>query len=227
MSFIDAIVYARLSDDATIYNLANSIQPQREVVNPEPPYLTYSISNTDTDTYLDYTVSSIQRHTIDIQIVALHKSDLTDLSQAVLNLMHGWRGGQVRWSRLLTQLDIPLEVGYGRQLQFLVIQDDEVISRLLEWTRGADEIVTLRNLTNSTTGQLVTNATVSATIYEEDETTVVTTFGLPYTSTPGKYQATVDDSITSTMSHPTYRLKVVAVQGSTTKPFWTTIRMQP
>lgn len=226
-SMVDRIVYSRLINDATIYNLVNEILPASIFQNAEPPVITYAITATDTTLYLDGIPSPLEYHQFDIGVFANHQNEVQEISQAVKDCLHGWRGGQIRSSHLIGQLDAPLEQGFGRTLSFQIVHDNEVISQYLTWTRGSDEYIRLRNLTNPSTGQLVNDATVNATIFESDETTVVHTLTLPYTGTAGRYQGEVDSTITATMLSETYRVRAVAVSGLLTSTFWATIRVLP
>lgn len=222
---IERILYARLSSDPSIGALVHDqFAPTKAKINSELPHIKYTITTDPTESNLDG-VCSLERHTLTVDTFARTASEVDQIMSAVKTNLHGYRGGQIQWCSKSGYSTPESDKGYQGQQTYSVWQDNAVISSTILFTRGSDEVVTLRNLTNQTTGLLVNNAVVTGVIFEEDESTQVYTFSLPYTGTSGRYQGAVPSATTATMTDNTYRLRVTAVAAST-EVFWATIRMR-
>jgi len=206
---IDRIIYARLVADTRLSNLVGGrIVPTTPTVNSNLPHLTYSTVDTQTTSNNDG-ASSLETHTVNIIANALTVNEVDEILSQVKNTLHGYRAGQVRFAKLVSYADLAIENGSSAQQTYSVIQDSEVLSRIINITRNSDKVITLRNLTSSLTGLPVDDATVTA-IVENLEDDTVYSFSLPFVSTGG-YQGTLPAATTATFSDSQYTLTVTAV----------------
>jgi hypothetical protein len=220
---IERIIYARLIQDATLMNLVNDKIYPETPKNITPPFLKYTCTNTATTMNLTE-ACALEIHTIAIEVYSATKIAVDTICHQVKEVLHGYRGGQVKLCKLESYNDLNLEdTIQGCQLIFTVWQNTEVLSSIIYVTRGSSKVVTLKNLTDTDTGDLVNDATVTGEVFDEDENSVHT-FTLPYVS-PGKYQNTISAVETATWNLNLYTLVVTAVAPDGTKIFTAQIRV--